>query len=100
MPISTISASNYSSTAYTLWFLDRSIVSGLKYHVGYVMNLPANSDAVPFRMGNVPLTFQGGVRVIKCATQPTNTPNSVTSGVANAIGSTSAVNVMISIVQG
>ncbi len=95
--VQSIDCSNYTGTAYTLWLLDRTQVVGLPYRVKLVRNVAANGDSQPIE-GYSPMRFDGGVRLIQCATTPTNNPNNLTSGVSSAIGDTSQEKVVVTIV--
>ncbi|MFH1422111.1 MAG: hypothetical protein ABIH42_05305 [Planctomycetota bacterium] len=99
-PVYHISASHYGETAYALWFLDRCNATNIPFRVVQVMNVAGNSDNAAPLNPHRPLKFDGGIRVIITQTAPTNNPNSMTAGVANAIGDTVKEHTHVTIIVG
>lgn len=96
--VSSVYASGFTATAYTIWLLDRTAASGVPFRVKLMMNVAANGTA-PSYTPEYPLRFDGGVRIIQCATTPTKNPNEMTAGVdtaANVLGDTAKENVLVS----
>lgn len=92
--VSSVYASGFTATAYTIWLIDRTAASGVPFRVKMMMNVGANGNAESYTP-EYPLRFDGGVRIIQCATAPTNNPNELTAGVANVIGDTAKETVLV-----